>query len=164
MMLDSLRTQLGTLPDIAIWFVPVVGGLVCGLALLVGRRVFFKPHAPKLRDHDLMPGSVVYEGVSRDRRSTPRRRGNSVEVQMNLDDDKPLLRGWVLDRSIGGLCLMGEEAIAEGTVIRLRPRSAAETVPWTEVTIRSCREDGGRYELGCQFHRTPNWNLLLQFG
>ena len=37
-------------------------------------------------------------------------------------------------------------------------------MPWTETTVRSCRKDGIQYELGCQFHRTPNWNLLLQFG
>ena len=92
-MLDSLRTLIGNLPDIAIWSVPVIGGLVCGLAFLFGRRMLFRPPAPKLRDHELMPGSVVYEGVSRDRRAAPRRKGNIIEVQMSLNDDQPILRG-----------------------------------------------------------------------
>ena len=120
--------------------------------------------APKLSEEALLPGSAVYEGVSRDRRASPRRKGNTIEVELNVRDDLPAMRGWVLDRSVGGLCIMVEEAIPEGTVVRLRPRALAETIPWTESTIRSCRKDGTHYELGCQFHRTPNWNMLLQFG
>ena len=163
-MLDSLQAFLKDLPDIALWTVPVVGGLVCGVAFLVGRRMFFSAPAPKLSEDVLMPGSVVYEGVSRDRRAAPRRRGNTVEVQLNIQEVQQTIRGWVIDRSIGGLCIMAEEAITEGTVIRLRPRTAAETMPWTDATVKSCRKDGTQYELGCQFHRTPSWNLLLQFG
>ena len=163
-MLDSLQTYVMDLPDFALWGVPVLGGLVGGMAFLVGRRMFFASPSPKLSDDELLPGGSVYEGVSRDRRSAPRRKGNTVEVQMNIQEDQPHQRGWVVDRSMGGLCIMADEAIAEGTVVRLRPRVAAETVPWTEVTIRSCRKDGIYYELGCQFHRTPNWNLMLQFG
>ena len=163
-MLDSLQAYLKDLPDLALWGVPVAGGLVCGVAFLVGRRMFFAPALPTLSDEVLMPGSVVYEGVSRDRRAVPRRKGNSVEVQMSLKEDQPHQRGWVINRSLGGLCLMTEVEVAEGTVVRLRPRSAAESVPWTEATVRSCRQEGNKYEIGCQFHGTPNWNLLLQFG
>ena len=163
-MLDSLQAFLKDLPDIALWTVPVAGGLVCGVAFLVGRRMLVPAPAPALAEETLMPGSVVYEGVSRDRRAAPRRKGNAIEVQLNVGDDLPMILGWVLDRSVGGLCIMAEGPIPEGTVIRLRPRSVAESFPWTETTIRSCRKDGTSYELGCQFHRTPNWNLLLQFG
>jgi PilZ domain len=163
-MLDSLQASLKDLPDIALWAVPVIGGLVCGAAFLAGRRMLFPTPQPEAPAQVLMPGSVVYQGVSRDRRSAPRRKGNTVEVVMRVEEDRPHRRGWVIDRSIGGLCVMAEEGIAEGTVVRLRPRSSGETVPWTEVTIRACRKDGIHYELGCQFHRTPTWNLLLQFG
>ena len=163
-MLDTLQSYVKDLPDLALWSVPVAGGLVCGVAFLVGRRVFFPTPAAVESAEVLMPGSVVFEGVSRDRRSAPRRKGNTVEVLMNAKEDQPHLRGWVIDRSVGGLCILAEDAITEGTVVRLRPRSAGDTVPWTEVTVRSCRKDGTHYELGCQFHRTPNWNLLLQFG
>lgn len=163
-MLDSIQAFLKDPPDIALWIVPVVGGVVCGIAYLVGRRMLVAAPAPKLTEEALMPGGVVYEGVSRDRRAAPRRKGNTVEVQINIKEDEPITRGWVLDRSIGGLCIMTEEAITEGTVIRLRPRSTAETMPWTDATVKSCRKDGTQYELGCQFHRTPSWNLLLQFG
>ena len=163
-MLDSLQTYFKELPDFALWTVPVAGGLVCGVAFLVGRRVFFPTPATVESSDVLMPGSIVFEGVSRDRRSAPRRKGNSVEVLINVKEDQADLRGWVIDRSMGGLCILAEDAVVEGTVVRLRPRNAGTTVPWTEATVRSCRKDGNHYELGCQFHRTPNWNLLLHFG
>ena len=163
-MLDSFQAFLKDLPDIALFSVPVIGGLVCGLAFLVGRRMLFATPPVEIAAQVLMPGGVVYQGVSRDRRAAPRRKGNIIEVLLSVQEDQPDQRGWVIDRSIGGLCVMAEDAIVEGTVLRLRPRSTGATLPWTEVTIRSCRKDGIHYELGCQFHRTPNWNLLLQFG
>lgn len=163
-MLDTLQAYIKDLPDFAIWSVPVAGGLVCGVAFLVGRRLLFPAPAAVETGQTLMPGSVVFEGVSRDRRAAPRRKGNTVEVVINAQEEEAHLRGWVIDRSMGGLCIMAEEAIAEGSVVRLRPRNTGETLPWTEVTVRSCRRDGTHFELGCQFHRTPNWNLLLQFG
>jgi hypothetical protein len=163
-MLDSLQAYVKDLPDLAIWSVPVAGGLVCGVAYLVGRKLLTPAPAATEAGDVLLPGSVVFEGVSRDRRSAPRRKGSTVEVAISLAEGQPNLRGWVIDRSMGGLCLMSEEAIAEGAVVRVRPRTQNETMPWTDITVRSCRRDGSHYELGCQFHRTPNWNLLLQFG
>ncbi|MBY0228986.1 MAG: PilZ domain-containing protein [Gemmataceae bacterium] len=151
------------LPDWAqgAWLVPVAGLAACGLAFVVGRRMLAaskpEPVADGIaRDDDFL------QGVTRDRRGAPRRKGNTIEVQVKVGDEARL--GWVLDRSVGGLCVLVERPVAEGSVVRLRPRQGGESIPWTEATVRSCRPEGEQHELGCQFHRTPNWAQMLQFG
>ncbi len=145
-----------------VWAIPVMGLAVCGLALMVGRRLFAAPPAPEqseeVTDHEFLGG------VTRDRRCAPRRKGNTVEVQIQPGGSEETVTAWVLDRSVGGLCLLAEKPLPEGVPVKVRPRKAADTAPWTDVTVKSCRREGAQYELGCQFHRTPTWNLLLQFG
>jgi hypothetical protein len=104
-------------------------------------------------------------GVTRDRRGAPRRRGGThVEVQLLMGEGQEPIPGWVLDRSIGGLGILLDQALVPGAVLKIRPRGATDTTPWTDITVRSCRREGLQYEAGCQFHHTPNWSLLLQFG
>src|SRR5262249_45391240 len=102
-------------------------------------------------------------GVTQDRRAAPRRKGNCVEVLLAGDQGTTLL-GWVLNRSIGGLCLLVEQPVPQGTACKGRPSSAGPTAPWAEITVRSCRREAGQYELNCQFDGMPNWNELLHFG
>src|SRR5205807_67771 len=73
-------------------------------------------------------------------------------------------RGWVLDRSVGGLCLDLSAAFPEGTRLSLFPTQAPGMTPWTEVEVRSCRQKKDGYEVGCQFVKTPPWSILLLFG
>ncbi len=144
------------------WLVPVVGVAACGLAYLLGRRFFAgRPAAPATPDDGLDPSFL--QGVTQERRATPRRRGNLVEVQL-VDGDGTSLRGWVVDRSQGGLGLLVEQPLAAGVALRVRPSAVGSSAPWTEVTVRSCRPEGSQYELGCQFIHMPNYGQLLQFG
>jgi hypothetical protein len=149
------------MPD-ASWTVPLIGALACVLAYLLGRRLLVA-HPRSVDDAGNVSDAPFLQGITRDRRAAPRRKGNVVEVELMIGSDEKPVRGWVLDRSIGGLCLLVDQPVASGTALRVRPRNAA-AVPWTEVTACSCREDDGQYELGCQFHHTPNWSLLLMFG
>jgi hypothetical protein len=83
-----------------------------------------------------------------DRRATPRRRGNPVEVELSAGaaGTRP---AWVVDRSYGGLCLRVGQPFAENSVVR----------------VRSCHPDNpAEWSLHCQFLRTPNWGVLHQFG
>jgi hypothetical protein len=32
------------------------------------------------------------------------------------------------------------------------------------MAVRNCRDAGQHFELGCEFERTPPWNVLLLFG
>jgi hypothetical protein len=154
---------VSTLLADGVWIVPVIGVAACVLAFLVGRR-FLVPRPSSARQTNNPNDAHFLQGVTRDRRCAPRRRGNIVEAELSDGSNNPPLRGWVIDRSLGGLCLLLEQPVPPGTVLRVRPRNAAVAVPWTEITICSCRQDADRFELGCQFHHTPNWSLLLMFG
>jgi hypothetical protein len=152
----------GLLADVY-WIVPVIGASACILAFLLGRR-FLVARTASAADTESPNDRHFLQGITRDRRAAPRRRGNVVEVELTDDANTPPIRGWVVDRSIGGLCLLLDQPVEPGMLLRVRPRNAAAGVPWTEVTLCSCRPDAGQYEVGCQFHRTPNWSLLLMFG
>lgn len=149
------------------WLIPVVGGAVGGLAFLLGRRLF-RASSPFPAAPDEPSLAVSLDGVSRDRRIAPRRGGNPIEVQVQQAADQPPLRAWVHDRSIGGLGLLSELPLPPGLFLKVRPKDAPSTTPWTDISVRSCRpldEPGdNRYEIGCQFVGTPNWNQLLHFG
>ncbi|NBO93777.1 MAG: PilZ domain-containing protein [Planctomycetia bacterium] len=158
---------MSLLDQLPIWLtnhhlVPVVVGfLACFVALLIGWRLVGSRSASKPQEASEMK---FVEGLRPERRSAPRRKGNTVEVLLSMDDQSPPMCGWVIDRSQGGLCILSDQPIAELTVLRVRPRVGVEQLPWTEVTIRYCREHGHQFELGCQFHRTPTYNVMLQFG
>ena len=77
--------------------------------------------------------------------------------------EKPF-QAWVIDRSVGGLCLDSHTAYKEGTQLFLLPANAPETTPWVDVEVRSCRPSKDGYELGCRFVKTPPWAILLLFG
>lgn len=145
------------------WLVPVIGVLACGLIYAVGRR-FLLPREDACDPAALFEAHFL-RGVTKDRRVAPRRRGNPVEVELlhDVPGSEPI-RGYVYDRSIGGLGILVDNPIPAGTVLRVRPKQGAEGMLWTGITVRFCRQSVPQYELGCQFHRTPNWGLLLQFG
>jgi hypothetical protein len=140
------------------WAIPALGCVVCGLAFVLGRRFLFKaPLNPSPDDETFL------KGVTTERRATARRKGNAVEVFLSDEVSEPI-PAWVVDRSMGGLCVIVDRPLTEGVTLKIRPRTAPTTMPWTPVLIKSCRPDAGQWEVGCQFTRTPNWNELLQFG
>src|SRR5262249_16859672 len=104
-------------------------------------------------------------GSAAEARAGVRRAGNPVEVRVaDAEAVKELGRAWVIDRSVGGLCLALFEPIATGTIISLRPNRGAELAPWVQVEIMSCRRASDSWEAGCRFVRTPPWSVLLLFG
>jgi hypothetical protein len=143
------------------WVVPFVGAVACGVAYLVGRNLLIGKPTPVDPDGPLDDNFL--HGVTRDRRAAPRRKGNTVEIEILVADEESI-PGWVLDRAIGGLGILVDHMIPPGTKVKLRPRATGDTIPWTDVTVRTCRREGIQYEIGVQFHRTPNYSLLLQFG
>jgi hypothetical protein len=142
--------------------IPTVGCGIAGLAFLVGRSLL-----PRRGESDakvLQAGSTAVAGVASNRRSAPRRAGNMVEVALWDGSDGPQMRAVVGDRSVGGLRLFLDEPIKTGKVLKVRPRSAPITTPWTDIIIRSCRLVDGQWEAGCQFQQTPSYSVLLLFG
>ena len=100
-----------------------------------------------------------------DRRGAVRREGTVVRIVMAA----PAFRngvgeGFVLDRSTGGLRIAVTTPLEPGLIVQVRAANAPETVGFVGVHIRSCRKNGDFYEIGCEFEKTPPWNVLLLFG
>jgi len=104
-------------------------------------------------------------GSTSERRTSLRRKGTQVEVGLrDVDGRSELGTGWVIDRSMGGICLAVNDEFDAGHTLHVRPLKGSQTVPWTTVEVRSCRRKDGRWELGCQFVRQPTWNVMMLFG
>jgi hypothetical protein len=146
----------------SVWLVPAIGLLACGMAFFVGWQLM-RPRR-RSEEQDVPLDFEFLKGVTRERRGAPRRKGNTLELQITLGEDGKEIKGWVIDRSQGGLRLLVEEAVPEMTLLRVRPRATGDQLPWTDVMVRSCRAEGYQFELSCQFQRPPNYNLLLKFG
>ncbi len=153
------------------WFVWALA-FICGAAVaVVGlfvARIAFGPSnnrrgaRPAAGDDPWQP----FRGVAAlEKRNNSRRQGNPVQVFVT--DAKALtepIRGWVLDRSVGGLCLSVPERVDEGITVSVRPCQAPAATPWIRLLVRSSRQDGPVWELGCQFTEPPSRNQLLLFG
>ena len=99
------------------------------------------------------------------RRNSLRREGSPVKITIAASTLKAgTENGYVLDRSTGGLRIATGAALAPGTAVQVRAINAPTTVPWVTVIVRSCRNTGPHFEVGCEFDQTPPWNVLLLFG
>jgi hypothetical protein len=106
-----------------------------------------------------------YYGSASEKRSSSRRAGKLIKVLVT--DAKAMAKpveGWVLDRSMGGLGIALPEEFPEQTILSVRTVDAPREVPWIQVEVRRCQARGDRFEIGCQFLRTPSWSILLLFG
>jgi serine/threonine protein kinase len=100
-----------------------------------------------------------------ERRASPRRRGNLVSVLVadSLAQQEPI-RGWVLDRSAGGLGLLVGEALEIGTLMRVRAERSDVAAQWVPVRIIHCRPERIRWRVGCQFVQKLGCEVLSTFG
>jgi hypothetical protein len=100
-----------------------------------------------------------------DRRGAVRREGTVVRVLLAAPPFRNGVgEGFVLDRSTGGLRIAVTTPLEPGITVQVRATNAPETVGFVGVLVRSCRKTGEFFELGCEFEKTPPWNVLLLFG
>ena len=99
-----------------------------------------------------------------ERRAAPRRWGDPIQVLIwdEIVAGEPI-RGWVANRSAGGLGLSAPQAALEGALLSVRIAIAPESIPVTRVQVKSCTPATGRWILGCQFLETPPREVLLMF-
>ena len=147
--------------------VVVVVGLLVGVGLFRFSRQRYRQakRGPRAARAARVGDWDEHEESFANRRASVRRDGVPVQVLLS----SPTLRngesgGYVLDRSTGGLRVAVTSAIPAGTVLNVRAGNAPDTVPWVTILVRSCRDTGPHFELGCEFERTPPWNILLLFG
>lgn len=99
-----------------------------------------------------------------DRRASPRRKKLLRILVTNAMSTEEPFPGWIVDRSIGGLCLSVDHEIEQGTILRVRRPNAPANVPWVDIRVQSIRRQDDTFDLGCEFLRTPTWEILIQFG
>jgi hypothetical protein len=157
--------------ETGIWL-PTAIGFACGclttlfVQATVKRGPRHQPAAPEKSDpvkKALRQELASSMGVSAEKRGTVRRSGNAIPVFVGEGDGVPV-RGYVVDRSAGGIGLALDHSLPLGTVVRVRPSEAPETAPWVEVEVKSCRAQGTEFEHGCQFLTIPPFNVMLLFG
>lgn len=131
---------------------------ICWLVLRPRRTMQRTQHQAKEID-------PFVQGSRRERRCGIRRRGNPTTVLVAEEWEKEgKLEGVIQDRSTGGLGLELDCEVPVETILKVRPTSAPVTTPWVEVEVRNCRHLNGKYRVGCQFKRTPSWDVMLAFG
>lgn len=180
-MLISFASEL---PPWQSWAIPMAGMIATGVVWLVGRDWVAKRRA-YLESMPVAPGAgrapsaetaaaeaestperdpFLY-GSAMEQRTAVRRRGQPVKIFLSpTESEEDACEGWVLDRSVGGLCVALTKPLAVQSIIHVRPINAPLTTPWIPVEVRNCRQIENRYEAGCKFVRTPVWSILLQFG
>jgi hypothetical protein len=107
-------------------------------------------------------------GSSSEQRKAFRRRGNPIEILVTPEKESARPeRGYVLDRSVGGLRLMIPRDVPPGTILTVRPAQVTAMIPWIEVEVRNCtpsHTQPGEFDVGVQFIKAPPYPVLLLFG
>ncbi len=147
--------------------------VLVALAVILVAFLLFRGKRKKSR----MPVLVLAKAVSKssswvtelptlsDRRTSLRREGTPVKILVTSPAfEDGTNAGYVLDRSTGGLKLALQAGMAPGSSMQIRASHAPETTPWVTVIVRNCTDTGEHYEMGCEFEKTPPWNVLLLFG
>lgn len=147
-------------------YLPLAVGAGVGVVVLLLLAV--RSRRPATDDAPATTGSDQWRAAEMsysDRRTSVRRDGAPIKVVVS----SPAFQsgqdcGYVLDRSTGGLRIALGTAVAAGTSLMVRATHAPDSAPWVTVMVRSCKLTGQHHELGCEFEKTPPWNVLLLFG
>lgn len=148
--------------------IAIGGGVACIVLSILAwkyrprkRRFFDPPIINKAWDETWKPP----QSTGADRRTTVRRDGQPVPVYLNSAAfEKQTEPAYVIDRSKGGLKIISAKPLPADSTMQIRAENAPDNIPWITMIVRSCREMGNRYELGCEFEQPPPWNILLLFG
>lgn len=149
-------------------YLPVIigGGVSCIVLTILAIR--FAPIGNRKRKSNDSLNKEMWsppEGAGADRRQKTRREGQPVPVYLSSAGlQSQSIAAFVVDRSTGGLKIISAKPVPIGSTVQVRAENAPDNIPWTTVIVRSGRESGNGHELGCEFEKTPPWNVLLLFG
>jgi PilZ domain len=150
------------LPYVAYWL-PMLAATAVALPL----GWFFRPArtvaaAPAAGE---APAEKAQPQYAPEQRRSFRRGGNSIGLLYKYTGQKNgPVQASILDRSMGGICVMAHEALPAGTLLSIRPTQADDIVPWVDAEVCTCRPCDDYFELGCRFVKTPPYSILLLFG
>jgi hypothetical protein len=99
-----------------------------------------------------------------ERRQSPRRYGDPIQVLIwdGRHGTEPL-RGWIVDRSAGGLGISSPEPITNGSFLSIRCALATESIPWIVVVVKNSHSSAGRWMLSCNYVNAPAQEALVLF-
>jgi hypothetical protein len=108
------------------------------------------------------PAQASSSARAAERRASPRRWGDPVEVFLweNRSGGEPE-RGWVLNRSQGGLGIRLGRTFAEGALLELRLATAPAAVPWILIEVKAVTPHTGRFLLHCRFVEQPPAEVMV---
>src|SRR6516164_9070066 len=149
-----------------LWAVPLVGLTSAGLTFLVCRTVMRpsnqglsrpKPSKPQPNPFDHESATAYYGRALKqtERRASLRRPGKMIKVLISdAEATASPIKGWVIDRSLGGLGLSVPKPVPEDIILSVRAVDAPANTPWVKVKVKRCTADEDRWEIGCQYLRT----------
>ncbi len=145
-----------------LWSVPVAGVICTGLVLMGGRWLLTRRQQQTAASED--PMNPYQAMATPKRRQTPRGRGAPTRILI-LDKNRPdePFSGYVLNRSIGGLCVSLIQPLEEGAIIRIRPAKELLDDTWYDVVVKYCRATDTGWEMGCEFQSRASSNTMLKF-
>ena len=166
-MVDNLRYVQSLLGPVGSFLLPLIAGFAGGIgltSLLHRRETTAAPPVPE-PESEAETDSVETDGKKKDNRRLPRRSGRPLEVLVALPGETDFPKtGVVLNRSVGGLCLLLRKEYNVGTILGVFPSGGNQLTPWTETQVKSCRKHGAEFEVGVQFVKVPPYATLVMFG
>jgi hypothetical protein len=143
----------------------VAGGLAA-LGLLVWRRRRNQGLQAEISPEG-DPAAATAESAPKpeNRRQSSRPWGPPVEVVISdsFGTATPI-KGWIINRSLGGVCLSLSEPVPLGTILSVRATIAPPTTPWARVEIKHCEFKVNRWHAGGEFAEAVSLEALRLFG
>lgn len=98
------------------------------------------------------------------RRGSPRRWGNPIEVFLNSPLWSQQIHGLVINRSATGLAIFVDVEIPAGSFIKVRAVEAPYYVPWVDIEIIYTKKVSSNFIMGCKYRFETPWNVRVWFG
>jgi hypothetical protein len=138
--LEELRETYGD--SIVLW-------ICIGIGLIVGLSVYIAGRWGMLR-YARRPAKL-------------RRDGQPRPVVINGPFTQPV-RGELVNRSQGRLGLILDQALTPDTTVEVRTTEAPSRIPWVQVRVYDCHQEGKKWAVGCQFIEEVPWSVRVWFG
>jgi hypothetical protein len=108
---------------------------------------------------------VLVAASPKDRRRSPRRRGNPIAVYLAFPESKSDPKtGRVTDRSMGGLGIATKTKFEVGTILLVCPIKSVGLTPWCQIEVLGRRQVGSAWRLNCRFTNPLPSPMRMLFG
>lgn len=140
--------------------IAVGAGICIGVLALFAGKSMLSPQSKAPSDN---PSEVYLHQT--EKRLAHRRQGRMIDLAItDIDRHEQPIKGWIIDRSTGGVKFWAEKNWEVGSLLCIRVAHLADAMPWIEVRVKHCKQSQKGWELGCQFLQPLTWNILLAFG